>query len=54
MRIRKRSVPSANLGGIWLPTAGANASIAADMVTNLKFVELGLSRINQNQKENIG
>ena len=48
MRLRKRSLPSVNSGGIWLPTAGANASIAADMVTNLRFVELGLSRIDQN------
>ena len=48
MRIRKIYEPSVNIGGIWLPTAGENANIAADMVTNLKFVELDLSRTNQN------
>ena len=43
----ERFVLNVNLKDIWLLNAGVSASIVADMVTSLKFVEQRLNRIKQ-------
>ena len=49
MRIKLGSpVQSANLRGIWLPSAGGSANIAASMGTNPISAETNLTSKNQN------